>query len=357
MPDDDGPGEKTEDPTPKRKEEAREKGQVAKSKELSGSFVLMGSFLVLYITFSNIISYMQDAMRSYFVMHEIPAVNIPNSFNMMMEGFFEIGRMVAPVMLAGAIIGGIINFVQIGPLITGEPLVPKLSNINPIEGFKKIFSLKSVVELFKSLAKLAIIVSLSFFPLKNHWQEIINVSNRGLDAGVLFFGNLIFQIAIRIAVFLIIVGVFDFAYQLWDHKQNLKMSKYEVKQERKEREGYPLIKQQRKQKQQEMSMNRMMTEMEEADVVITNPTHIAVALKYDLEEMEAPVVLAKGEGHIAEKIKEKAKELEIEIVENKPIARSLNEMTEIGDEIPVDLYQAVAEILAFVFKNNNKYQN
>mgnify|MGYP006282209389 FL=1 len=135
------------------------------------------------------------------------------------------------------------------------------------------------------------------------------------------------------------------------------MSKYEVKQERKEREGDPLIKQQRKQKQQEMSMNRMMTEMEEADVVITNPTHIAVALKYDLEEMEAPVVLAKGEGHIAEKIKEKAKELEIEIVENKPIVRSLNEMTEIGDEIPVDLYQAVAEILAFVFKNNNKYQN
>src|SRR6056297_1458672 len=355
MPDDDGPGEKTEDPTPKRKEEARDKGQVAKSKELSGAFVLMGSFLVLYITFSNIISYMQSAMRSYFIMHEIPSVNIPNSFNMMMEGFFEIGRMVAPVMLAGAIIGGIINFVQTGPLITGEPLVPKLSNINPIEGFKKIFSLKSVVELFKSLAKLTIIVSLSFFPLKNHWQQIINVSNRGLDAGVLFFGNLIFQIAIRIAVFLIVVGVFDFAYQLWDHKQNLKMSKYEVKQERKEREGDPLIKQQRKQKQQEMSMNRMMSEMEEADVVITNPTHIAVALKYDLDEMEAPVVLAKGEGYIAEKIKEKAKELEIEIVENKPIARSLNEMTEIGDQIPVDLYQAVAEILAFVFKNNDKY--
>ena len=357
MPDDDGPGEKTEDPTPKRKEEAREKGQVAKSKELSGAFVLMGSFLVLYITFSNIMGYLQDAMRSYFVMHEVPSINISNSFEMMMEGFFEIGRMVAPVMLAGAIIGGIINFVQVGPLITGDPLIPKLSNINPIEGFKKIFSLKSVVELFKSLAKLAIIVSLSFFPLRNNWQGIITVSNRGLDAGVLFFGNLIFQIAIRIALFLIIVGVADFAYQMWDHKQNLKMSKYEVKQERKEREGDPLIKQQRKQKQQEMSMNRMMSEMEDADVVVTNPTHIAVALKYDLDEMEAPVVLAKGEGYIAEKIKEKAKELEIEIVENKPLARSLNEMTEIGDEIPVDLYQAVAEILAFVFKNNNKYQN
>ena len=357
MPDDDGPGEKTEDPTPKRKEEAREKGQVAKSKELSGSFVLLGSFLVLYITFSNIISYMQKTMRSYLILHEIPDINIPNSFNMMMESFFDIGKMVAPVMLAGAIIGGIINFVQIGPLITGEPLIPKLSNINPIEGFKKIFSLKSVVELFKSLAKLAIIVSLSYLPLKNNWQEIINVSNRGLDSGVLFFGNIIFQIAIRIALFLIIVGVADFAYQMWDHKQNLKMSKYEVKQERKEREGDPLIKQQRKQKQQEMSMNRMMSEMEDADVVVTNPTHIAVALKYDLDEMEAPVVLAKGEGYIAEKIKEKARDLEIEIVENKPLARSLNEMTEIGDEIPVDLYQAVAEILAFVFKNNNNHQN
>ncbi len=353
---DDGTGEKTEDPTPKRKEEAREKGQVAKSQELSGAFVLMGSFLVLYITFGNIMNYLQRRMKMNFTMKEVPVLDIPSSFNLMMESFYHIARMVAPVMIASAVIGGLINFVQVGPLITGEPLKPKLSNINPIEGFKNLFSLKSVVELLKSLAKLAIIVILSFNPLKNSWEEIIKVSHRSLNSGVLFFGNLIFEIALRIALFLIFVGVADFFYQRWEHKKNLKMSKYEVKQERKEREGDPQIKQKRKQKQREMNLNRMMSAMEEADVVITNPTHIAVALKYDIEEMEAPVVLAKGEGYVAKRIKEKAKELKIEIVENKPLARSLNKTTEISDQIPVDLYQAVAEILAFVFKNDKKYQ-
>mgnify|MGYP006285450135 FL=1 len=352
---DDGTGEKTEDPTPKRKEEAREKGQVAKSQELNGAFILMGGFIVLYIMFGNIINYLQTRMKMNLKMNEIPSLNISSSFNLLMEAFYHIAQMVAPIMFTTAIIGGLINFVQIGPLLTGEPLKPKLSNINPIEGFKNLFSIKSLVELLKSLAKLAIIVILSLNPLRNSWQEIINISNRSLNSGVLFFGNLIVKIALRIALFLIFVGVADFFYQKWEHKKNLKMSKYEVKQERKEREGDPQIKQRRKEKQREMSMNRMMKEMEDADVVITNPTHIAVALKYDLEEMEAPVVMAKGEGYVAKRIKDRARELEIEIVENKPLARSLNKMTEIGDEIPADLYQAVAEILAFVFKNDKRY--
>ncbi|MGM0409720.1 MAG: flagellar biosynthesis protein FlhB [Bacillota bacterium] len=352
---DDGAGEKTEDPTPKRKEEAREKGQVAKSQELGGAFVLMGGFLVLYLMFANLMNYLQNFTKTAFDVRTMPEFDIPGIYNLMVESFMHLISMVAPIMIASAAIGAVINFVQVGPLITGEPLKPKLSNINPVEGMKKLFSLKSVVELFKSLAKLAIIVILSYIPLKNNWDEIVNISRRGLTPGVLFFGNLIFKIALRIALFLIIVGLADFFYQKWEHKKNLKMSKYEVKQERKEREGDPQIKQKRKEKQREMSMNRMMKEMEDADVVITNPTHIAVALKYDLEEMEAPVVLAKGEGYVAKRIKDRAKELEIEIVENKPLARSLNEMTEIGDEIPVDLYQAVAEILAFVFKNDKRY--
>ena len=353
---DDGTGEKTEDPTPKRKEEAREKGQVAKSQELSSAFVLMGGFLVLYIMFDDIINYLMKRMRMTFSMNEVPVLDMTSSFNLIMENFYHIAQMVAPVMLASAIIGGLINFVQVGPLITGEPLKPKLSNINPIEGFKKLFSLKSIVELLKSLAKLSIIIILSYNPVKNSWQEIIGISQRGLNSAVLFFGNLIFEIALRIALFLIFVGVADFFYQRWEHKKNLKMSKYEVKQERKEREGDPQLKQKRKEKQKEMSLNRMMSAMEEADVVVTNPTHIAVALKYDIDEMEAPVVLAKGEGYTAKRIKEKAKDLDIEIVENKPLARSLNKMSEIGEEIPVDLYQAVAEVLAFVFKNDNKYR-
>jgi flagellar biosynthetic protein FlhB len=154
---------------------------------------------------------------------------------------------------------------------------------------------------------------------------------------------------------LIVMGILDLLYQRWQHNKDLKMSKYEVKQERKEMEGDPMVLQQRKQRQREMSMNRMMSAVQDADVVITNPTHIAVALKYDLEEMDAPVIVAKGERLIAQKIKEKAREAEIEIVENKPLARSLNEMTEIGDQVPVELYQAVAEILAQIFREEKRY--
>ena len=355
MPDDNSTGEKTEDPTPKRKEEAREEGRVAKSQELGSAFVLMGSFIVLYIMFGKIINSLQNQMTQLLTMTRVPELDAVRSFQVIMMSFYDIARIVAPVMITSAVVGGLINFIQIGPLFTIKPLQPKLSNIDPVSGAKNIFSLKSLVELLKSLAKLTIIVFLCYQPLRNGWHEIVNLTERGLDPALLFLGNLIFKIAVRIAIFMVFVGIMDYLYQLWDHKQNMKMSKYEVKQERKEQEGDPEIQQKRKEKQREVSMNRMMTEMKEADVVVTNPTHIAVALKYDLDEMEAPIVVAKGEGHVAKKLKDRARELDIEIVENKPLARSLNKMSEIGEEIPVDLYQAVAEVLAFVFQNNNKY--
>ena len=355
MADDNSTGEKTEDPTPKRKEEAREEGQVAKSQELGSAFVLMGSFVVLYIMFNKIIHGLKFRMVELLTMDQIPELDAAKSFQVIMESFYHIAEIVAPVMIASAVIGGLINFIQVGPLFTIKTIQPKLSNINPVSGAKNIFSMKSLMELLKSLAKLTIIVFLCYQPLHSSWHEIVNLTERGLDPALLYLGNLIFKIAVRIAIFMVFVGIADFFYQLWDHKKNLKMSKYEVKQERKEQEGDPQLQQKRKEKQREVSMNRMMSEMQEADVVVTNPTHIAVALKYDLDEMEAPVVIAKGEGYIAKKIKERARELEIEIVENKPLARSLNKMAEIGEEIPVDLYQAVAEVLAFVFQNNNKY--
>lgn len=348
------PGEKTEKPTPRRLQKAREEGQVAKSQELNSAFTLLGSFLVLYLIFNNLLQSLLGRMTMYLSLSRLPDLTKANSLTLITDSFFFIARLVGPVLLVSAIIGVLISFLQVGPLFTLKVIQPKLSKINPLEGAKRLFSLKSVVELFKSLAKAILIGFLTYLQLKNSWPHLITLSQQGIEPALLFVGNLIFRITVNIIIFLIILGIADYIYQRWEFMKNLRMTKQEVKDEYKQYEGDPKIKSKRRQIQLQVSMNRMIRAMEEADVVITNPTHIAVALKFKIETMEVPVVVAKGEGFIAQKIKERAEELGIEIVENKPLARALNETTEIGDEIPPDLYQAVAEVLAFVYRNNKR---
>ncbi|MFW5992483.1 MAG: flagellar biosynthesis protein FlhB [Halanaerobiaceae bacterium] len=354
MPEENPTGEKTEEPTPKRKREAREEGQVAKSRELSQAFTLLGSFLVLFFLFANMLSSLQVKISGLLSLKETPLVNPDTGFDILMENIFFIVRLVAPIMLASAVTGLVINFIQVGPLFSTKSMQPKFSNINPISGFKNIFSMKTLVELIKSLFKAGAIAVIAYIYIKGIWTDLITMPRQGIEPALVLIGDLIFRIGITIITFLVVVGIADFIYQKWEHLKNLKMTKYEVKQERKEMEGDPEIKSKRKEKQRQFSLNRMMSEMEDADVVITNPTHIAVAIKFDIETMEAPVVAAKGEGFIAEKIKEKAEELGIEIRENKPLARALLETTEIGEEIPTDLYQAVAEILAFIYRDRGE---
>ena len=346
------PGEKTEEPTPKRKREAREEGQVAKSQELSQAFTLLAGFLVLFFFFSNIMFSLEKYTRELLSFNSVPVISSGDFINMIGENLLFLVQVAMPVMGAVAVVGIVINFIQVGPLFTAKSMQPKFSNIDPFKGLKNIFSLKTLIELLKSLLKAAGIVIISYFIIRQSWSQLIALPNMGLRSALVFMGNLIFRVGISIIIFLIALGVADFAYQRWEHYRNLKMSKYEVKQERKEQEGDPQLKSKRKEKQRQMSLNRMMTAMEEADVVITNPTHIAVALKYEFEDMEAPLLVAKGEGYVAQKIKEKAEEFEIEIVEDKPLARALNKTTEIGQQIPEDLYQAVAEILAFIYRED-----
>jgi len=350
---DNSTGQKTEEPTPKRKREAREKGQVAKSQELNQAFTLLASFSMLYILFSGMMDSLTMEVTSYLDFDTVVNLDIASAYNILMEAIFYVASLVVPVMLASAIMGIVINFSQVGPLFTGESLKPKLDSLNIIKGFGKLFSIKSLVEMVKSVLKIIIIAVIAYIYLRNSITDLITMTEQGLQPALMMIGNLIFKAAVAITIFLVGVGVFDFIYQKWEHKRNLKMTKYEVKQERKEMEGDPMIQQQRKQRQREMSMNRMMSSVKDADVVITNPTHIAVALEYDLDEMEAPIIVAKGEDFVAQKIKEKAREAEVEIIENKPLARSLNKMAEIGDQVPVELYQAVAEILAKIFQKRN----
>lgn len=348
---DDGTGEKTEDPTPKRKREAREEGNVAKGKEIGQAVTLLASFLFLYFLMQQIFFGVLDRMQFYFKNLITEDFTINLTFDILYNAFFSIIELTYPIMIVTAAAGILVNFLQIGALFTTKPLVPDIKKINPIKGAKNIFSLKGFVEFLKSLFKLALIAAIAYVYLSNNLDIFKKSINQGLEESLVAIASLISRMAFAIIGALIILGVLDLLYQRWQHNKDLKMSKYEVKQERKEMEGDPMVQQQRKEKQREMSMNRMMSSVKDADVVVTNPTHIAVALEYDMDEMEAPVVVAKGEDFVAQKIKEKAKENEVEIIENKPLARSLNKMTEIGDQVPVELYQAVAEILAKIFQD------
>ena len=348
-------GERTEKPTPRRLQKAREEGQVARSQELANAFTLLASFLTLSFLFERIMDAMARQMRASFTMRSIPELTIESAFTLLMGRLFYIASLLAPLLLATAVVGLMIGFLQAGFLFVPKLVLPKLNRINPISGFKRLFSMRSLLELGKSVAKIIIIALLSYNQLKSSWPLLLTTIQQGLEPALLLIVKIIFRVAVNIIIFFVVLGVADFAYQKYDHMKNLRMTKYEVKQEYKEQEGDPQIKSRRRQKQLQMSLNRMIKALQEADVVITNPTHVAVALKYDIDTMEAPVVVAKGEGYMALRIIEKAREFGIEIVQTPPLARALNSSTEIGQEIPVELYQAVAEVLAFVYRSSRRY--
>jgi len=345
-------GQKTERPTPRRLQKAREEGQVARSQELNSAFTLLGGFLVLYFFFGNLLQSLSGKMYSFITLSEAADITKDDSLVLIVDNFYYIINLIMPVMVATAVMGILISLLQVGPRFTPKLIQPKFSKLNPIEGAKRLFSLKSVIELIKSLAKALVIGFLTYSQIKKAWPHLVTLTGQGIEPGLLFIANLLLRIIISILVFLIILGIADYIYQRWEFMRNLMMSKQEIKEEYKEYEGDPQIKSRRRQRQRELSMNRMIKAVEEADVVITNPTHIAVALKFDINTMDTPLVVAKGEGFIARKIKEVAEEYGIEIVENKPLARALNETTEIGQEIPPDLYQAVAEVLAYIYRNH-----
>lgn len=238
--------------------------------------------------------------------------------------------------------------------VTTKPLQPKFNKLNPIKGFSRIFSANSLVELLKSIAKLGIIGYVVYSYIKDHLSEIYILYDLTLNRAIGLIGDIVIDVGIRIAAVYMVLAFLDFVYQKWKFKQDMMMTKQEVKDEYKNQEGDPQIKGKQKQRMREASMRRMMQQLPEADVVITNPTHYAVAVKYDPDKYDAPYVLAKGQDYLAQRIKEIAKENDVEIVENKPLARMLYANVEIGGLIPPELYQAVAEVLAFVYHLKGK---
>jgi flagellar biosynthetic protein FlhB len=250
------------------------------------------------------------------------------------------------------------NILQTGGLkFSLQPLSPKWSKLNPMKGFGRIFSKTSVVELFKSIFKISVVAIIAYYAVKGHWDEVPTLMGYGVHQTLLFMGEVMIEIMVKVFLVMLILAALDFAFQKFTYLENLRMTKQEVKDERKDLEGNPLIKQRIRTVQMEMTRRRMMSAVPEADVVITNPTHFSIAIKYDMKNDAAPVVVAKGQNDIALRIREIAKENNIPLVEDKPLARTLYKNVDVGQLVPASLYKAVAEILAYVYKLKRKTSN
>lgn len=346
--------EKTEKASPKKRSESREKGQVAKSQELPSSFLFLFVF-ASFLAFGGYFSSRFDPLfKDIFASKLLTEVTMTNIMALGIEILIDMVILLAPIFLIVLVVGVIGNVVQFGFLLTGDTIKPKLEKINPISGFKRIFSMRSLVEFVKSILKFSLIAIIVYAFIVGELQTIEGLALQSLPQTFQYVVSLVVKLGITVGAIFIVLAIFDFMYQKYEHEKSIRMSKQDIKDEYKKMEGDPLIKAKIKERQMRMAISRMMQEVPNADVVITNPTHFAVALKYDPNEMDAPKVLAKGMDHLALKIREVAKEHGVVTMENKLLARALYNQAEIGDSIPADLFQAVAEVLAYVYKLKGK---
>ncbi len=350
-----GPGgEKTEQPTAKKLKDSRKEGNVAKSKEIGNCLVLLSLFLVLKIWIGKIGTGLMEVFHAAY--GKIPelsktrgGVDAIGISGLLKDVLMDIITILFPLFGIAFVVAFIGDYVQVKWAPTTKPLRPKFNKLSPTKGIKKIFSTQSLVELAKSVLKIVLIVYIVYTTLKKSIGLIFLVYDMPLMQTIANVGDIVIGVGIKISAFYIIIAAADFIYQKWKFKEDMKMTKQEVKDEYKNAEGDPQIKGKIRSKMMEASRRRMMQAVPRADVVITNPTHFAVALCYEPDKFDAPYVVAKGEDYLAQKIKEVARENDVQIVENKPLARMLYHNVDIGAQVPPELFQAVAEVLAMVY--------
>lgn len=342
--------EKTEQPTAKKLRDARQKGQVAQSKD----FNAVTSLLAVFLALSGMWSWFSDRIIGYF--HKvIDLFDTPElGGRYFVDSFFFILQLSLPLLAIALVTGVVTSYAQVGVLFTAEPLKPEFNKINPLKGLKNMFSSRALVELAKSLAKAGLILFVSWSYINERLSEVSQSIYLRPEGIVTLLWDVVFHVIIRCSIILFIIAIFDYEFKRRKNKKELMMTKQEVKQEYKQSEGDPQLKGKIKEKQRQMAMSRMMQQVPKADVIITNPTHYAVALQYDASRFDAPVVLAKGQDLIAQNIKRIASEHKVPMIENKPLARELYANVEVGQKITPELYEAVAEILAYVYSLKNK---
>ena len=348
--------ERTEKATGKKRSDARKKGQVAQSREISSAMILMASLGIFYFAGSWMFwSLAQLITGVYQNIETLRFTNASDASAFSLEILNKFLVVVLPFLLPIAIVGFIANVMQVGFQISTEAMALKLSKLNPISGMKRFVSLKSLVEIVKSIIKIFFIGGIAYLLVEGEIKAFPVLVHQEVGQILVFIARVAIKICFFVCLAMIVLAVLDYIYQRWQYEQDLKMTKQEVKDESKQTYGDPQVKARIRSVQMEMARRRMMDAVPEADVVITNPTHLAIALKFDAREMIAPRVLAKGSGHIAQRIREIAAENKIPLFEQKPLAQALYKMVEIGDYIPAELYRAVAEVLAYVYRLKGMY--
>jgi flagellar biosynthesis protein FlhB len=346
--------EKTEQATSKRRQDAREKGQVAKSRELASVAVLGACLVYFYFGASSIGNRLMELMKASFRKSGQMTISIDNIQPLLTDLIFQTFALLAPFLLVTIIAAFMINILQVGILFSSEAITPKYSKIDPIKGLQKLFSLRSLVELVKNILKMAIVGFVAYLTISGESHKLLPLADLGVNYILGYMAEVSFKILYSTCWVLAILAVLDYGYQKWEHERSLKMSIKEVKEENRQTEGDPLIKGRIKRLQREMARKRMMAAVPKADVVITNPTHLAIAIRYEPETMNAPCVIAKGADFLAEKIKEIARNSGVPVIENKLVAQVLYKMTAIEQAVPENLYKVIAEILAHVYSFKQK---
>ena len=349
-------GEKTEKATPKRRQEARKRGQVPQSAEVPSTMVLLGTLLCLLVLgswFGNRLFGLFGGILEHNLTMEITPGNV---FQFFTTYVVQLAWLLGPIFAVALVMAVAAAYFQFGLLFTPVMLKPNLNRLNPITGFRNLFGWRSVVELVKSVLKLAVVGLVVFILLWAERDRFLLLANVPVQQMFAYTADLVARLILFVAVLLFILSLADYAYRRYEHEKSLRMSKQDIKDEHKQAEGDPKVKARIREKQRRFALMRMMQEVPKADVVITNPIHYAVALRYDGATMEAPKVVAKGADYLAIRIREIARAHDVVIVENRPLARTLYERTEIGDTIPADLYHAVAEVLAYVYRLKGRRQ-
>jgi len=342
--------EKTEAPTPRRLQESREKGQVAKSTDLAAAAGLLASLLVLNFYGSAILTGFMDLMCQSLSLDKA-AVTGPLALDQGWRiAYRHAWAVVAPIFIILFVVAIVVNLMQVGFMFVSKPITPSLEKISPLSGIKRLFSLRSAMRLVMSFSKVGIITAVAYFTIKSFMPALVGLVGLSFTEVVTCGANLVFQLGLRMALVLLFLALLDYAYQKHQTLKDLRMSKEEIKEEMKRMEGDPIMRQRRRNVARQLATQRMSQAVPKADVVITNPTELAIALQYDPDSMYAPKVVARGAGFLAQRVRKIALEHGVPIIERKPLAQALYKSCEVGDYVPPELYKAVAEVLAYVFE-------
>jgi len=346
--------DRTEAATPRRREDARNEGKVCKSADINTALSFLISLLVLRAAGPYLYENFTDIFKETFSTLHVQEISLDQARDMMMAQMMKGLRLCLPVMLGVGAVGLASNVLQVGFRVTPKAIAWDSNRINPLKGVVNLISLRSAVELLKSIAKVVVVGAVVYAFLRREMPRLLDLADMSVGTAASTVGGMCWQLLSRACIILLAIGILDYIFQRFNFEKSIRMTKQEVKEEYKRTEGDPAIKGRIRQRQREIARSRMVQAVPKADVVLTNPTHYAVALKYDPEEMAAPIVIAKGQRLMAQKIKEIASANGIPIIENPPVTRMIYKMVEVGQAIPEELYQTVAEILAYVYKLSEK---